>query len=255
MKMNRQLSIKTALLLALLLLVGVAPLAQDDNSLAPGAPGHDAQWTNAGKDAVGTSNTLDSKVWFTLRDGVMTEVYYPTVDVANTRVLQFVVVSADGKRVETEEEDTTHRVEVVDPQSLTFRQINTAKSGAYTITKTYVTDPQRPTVLIDVEFDSHNGERLYVYYDPSLNNSGMHDSAWTQWAQRYGFDALSSDADKASALTISRQPKRLSGFSAVDNGFFETSDFLTEMRRGNKQLQIYPRAADGNVVQLAQVFP
>src|ERR1051326_7510631 len=249
----------SALLLALALLSQfVATQAQNtspDNNLAPGAPGHDAQWTNAGKDAVGTSNTLDSKVWFTLRDGVMTEVYYPTVDVANTRVLQFVVVSADGKRVETEEEDTTHRVEVVDPQSLTFRQINTAKSGAYTITKTYVTDPQRPTVLIDVEFDSHNGEQLYVYYDPSLNNSGMHDSAWTQWAQQGGFDALSSDADKASALLISRQPKQISGFTIVANGFFETSDFLAELRRGNKQLQIYPRAADGNVVQLAQVFP
>src|SRR5437660_12347706 len=101
--------------------------AATDNNLAPGAPGHDAQWTNAGKDAVGTSNTLESKVWFTLRDGVMTEVYYPTVDVANTRVLQFVVVSADGKHVETEAEDTTHHVEVVDQQSLTFRQINTAK--------------------------------------------------------------------------------------------------------------------------------
>src|SRR5437763_5287303 len=100
------------------------------NDLAPGAPGHDAQWTNAGKDAVGTSNTVESKVWFTLRGGVMTEVYYPTVDVANTRTLQFIIVSADGKHVETEEEDTTHHVEVVDPQSLTFRQINTAKSGA-----------------------------------------------------------------------------------------------------------------------------
>src|SRR5437588_5770218 len=247
-----------ALLALILFSSAAAPRAQSaasDNNLAPGAPGHDAQWTNAGKDAVGTSNTLESKVWFTLRDGVMTEVYYPTVDVANTRVLQFVVVSADGKHVETEAEDTTHHVEVVDQQSLTFRQINTAKSGDYTITKTYVTDPARPTVLIDVEFDSHHGEQLYVYYDPSLNNSGMHDSAWTQWAQQGGSDALSSDADKSSALIISRQPKQLSGFGVVANGFFETSDFLTELRRGNKQLRIYSRAADGNVVQLAQVFP
>src|SRR5437763_14099196 len=140
-----------AFLLALTLFsTFLAPRAQSagaDSNLAPGSPGHDAQWTNAGKDGVGTSNTVESKVWFTLRDGALTEVYYPTVDVANTRVLQFVVVSDDGKRVETEEEDTTHRVEVVDPQSLTFRQINTAKSGAYTITKTYTTDAERSTVV------------------------------------------------------------------------------------------------------------
>src|SRR3989440_3850730 len=96
------------------------------NDLAPGAPGHDAQWTNAGKDAVGTSNTVESKVWFTLRGGVMTEVYYPTVDVANTRALEFVYT---GCGTSLESADAEHRVEIVDPQSLTFRQINTAKSG------------------------------------------------------------------------------------------------------------------------------
>src|SRR3954471_9796931 len=113
----------------------VAQRAQTQDGLAPGAPGKDAQWTSAGKEAVGTSNTEASKVWFTLRGGVLDEVYYPTVDVANTQTLQFVVVSDGGSRVETEEQDTSHRIEVVDPRSLSFRQVNTAKSGAYTITK------------------------------------------------------------------------------------------------------------------------
>src|SRR5215207_10794944 len=75
--------------------------AQTGNNLAPGAPGGDAQWPSAGKTAVGTSNTLESKVWFTLREGVLTEVYYPTVDVANSMTLQLVVVPAGGGRVET----------------------------------------------------------------------------------------------------------------------------------------------------------
>src|SRR5215211_102109 len=65
--------------------------AQVPDGLAPGAPGRDAQWPSAGKEAVGTSNTEESKVWFTLRGGVMDEVYYPTVDVANTQTLRFIV--------------------------------------------------------------------------------------------------------------------------------------------------------------------
>src|SRR5437588_13118603 len=116
-----------ALLALILFSSAAAPRAQSaasDNNLAPGAPGHDAQWTNAGKDGVGTSNTTESKVWFTLRDGVMTEVYYPTVDVANSIELKFVVVPLGGK-VQTEDEDASHHFEVVDPKSLTFRQINT----------------------------------------------------------------------------------------------------------------------------------
>src|SRR6185369_6062208 len=95
----------------------------------------------------GTSVSLSSKVWFTLANGVMTEVFYPTVDLPNVQTLQLYVDT--GGRIETEIDSTHHRLEVPNPAALTFRQINTAKNGAYTITKTYVTDPRRNTVLID----------------------------------------------------------------------------------------------------------
>src|SRR6185503_12873727 len=140
------------------------------------AQGTDAHWATAAKNGFGTSNTTDSKVWFTLADGVMTEVFYPTLDMPNVQTLQFQVVT--GTKIENEIDDTVHRLELPNPRSLTFRQINRAKSGAYTITKTYITDPQRSTVLIDVDFDSQTDAKLYVLYDPSLSNSGMHDRGW-----------------------------------------------------------------------------
>src|SRR5919205_575578 len=133
------------------------------------AQGTDAHWPTAAKNGFGTSTTLTSKVWFTLANGVMTEVFYPTLDVPNVQTLQLQVNI--GGRVETELDDTLHRVEP-NPSSLTFRQINSAKSGQYTITKTYITDPRANTVLIDLDFDSRTSAQLYVYYDPSLNNSG-----------------------------------------------------------------------------------
>jgi glucoamylase len=229
-------------MICLLLSAASISSAQGGSGLAPGAPGNAAQWTNAGKNGVGTSTTLESKVWFTLRDGVMTECYFPTVDVADTRMLQLLVVSNDGKRVEVESEDTTHELEVLDAQALSFRQINTAKSGAYTITKTYTVDPERAVVLIDVQFRSSNNSSLYVYYDPSLNNSGMHDSAWTQ-----GQALLASDADKASALLSS------TGFEETTNGYFETSDGLRQLKQSGRITDAYVRAADGNVVQVARI--
>ena len=140
--------------------------------------GQDAHWPTAAKNGFGTSMTLASKVWFTLADGVMTEVFYPTLDVPNVQTLQF-QVSTDGK-IESEIDDTHHRLELPHPNALIFRQINSAKSGQYTITKTYITDPRRNTVLIDLDFNVRTASQLYVYYDPSLSNSGMHDSAWTE---------------------------------------------------------------------------
>src|SRR5215204_4636553 len=103
------------------------------------AQGADAHWPTAAKNGFGTSTSLSSKVWFTLANGVMTEVFYPTIDLPNVQTLQFFVDTEN--RFETEIDDTHQRVELPNPAALTFRQINTAKSGAFTITKTYITDP------------------------------------------------------------------------------------------------------------------
>jgi glucoamylase len=156
------------------------------------AQGVDAHWPTAAKNGFGTSASGTSKVWFTLGNGVMTEVFFPTLDVPNVQIMQM-QVAIDGK-IETELEDTFHRVEPI-RDALTFRQINSAKSGEYTITKTYITDPRRNTVLIDIDFDSRARAQLSVYYDPSLNNSGMHDSAWSE-----GDTLFAVDGNKASAL-------------------------------------------------------
>ena len=156
------------------------------------AQGVDAHWPTAAKNGFGTSASGTSKVWFTLANGVMTEVFFPTLDVPNVQILQMQV--AIGGKIETELEDTFHRVEPI-RDALTFRQVNSAKSGEYTITKTYITDPRRNTVLIDIDFDSRARAQLSVYYDPSLNNSGMHDSAWSE-----GDTLFAVDGNKASAL-------------------------------------------------------
>ncbi|HEV7473415.1 MAG TPA: glycoside hydrolase family 15 protein [Pyrinomonadaceae bacterium] len=234
------------IVISTVLLLSCPPLfAQATNAIAPGAPGLDAHWPSAAKNGFGTANTLASKVWFTLNNGIMTEVYYPTLDVPNVQTLQFLFVSVDGKRVETEAEDMEHSLEVLDPASLTFRQVNKARSGDYTITKTYVTDPARSSILIDVKFNWTAAPAcrcsLYVSYDPSLNNSGMHDSAWID-----GNWLVAADSDKASALTLP------DGLDQQTNGYLGTSDGLTQLRQTGR-ITPYPRAGDGNVVQTARV--
>src|SRR6185369_1460247 len=86
------------------------------------AQGGDAHWPTAAKNGFGTSNTLASKVWFTLADGVMTEVFYPTIDMPNVRSLQVLIIT--GAQTENEADDTVNRLELSNPASLTFRQIN-----------------------------------------------------------------------------------------------------------------------------------
>ena len=75
-----------------------------------------------------------------------------------------------GTKIENEIDDTVHGLELPDQASLTFRQINRAKSGAYKITKTYITDPRRSSVLIHVDFDTQTDAQLHVLFDRSPND-------------------------------------------------------------------------------------
>ena len=97
--------------------MAAAAISAAAQTLAPGGPGKDAQWATAGKQGIGTSATLESKVWFTLAQGVMTEVYYPDVTTANVQMLQFIVVNPKTKKVETEQDDTDQEI-----QSLSIRR-------------------------------------------------------------------------------------------------------------------------------------
>ena len=242
-------------------------------TLAPGAPGKDAQWATAGKQAIGTSASLDSKVWFTLADGALTEVYYPDVTVANVHLLQFVVVNPKTKKVETERDDATHEIKDYfseyynyqlknkdkkkpafpsspllyenpdDLASLRVHQINSAKSGEWKITKDYVTDPKSNTVLINVQFDTKNKDlELYIYYDPSLGNTGMHDTAWNN-----GETLLSKDGDTFSALMVK------ANLSEISSGFYQVSDGLEQLKSSGKITNPYSRAENGNVAQIAKI--
>jgi glucoamylase len=208
--------------------------SQTELLTADGA-GVDAHWPSAAKNGFGTSTSLESKVWFTLSNGVMTEVFYPRLDTPNTQSLRFIF--CDAGVCKDEETEMTHSLQVLDERALTFEQKNA--TGNVLIKKTYTADVQRSTVLIEVDTQSSSSNStLYVYYDPSLKNSGMHDTAWTSDGV-----LLASDDNIASALTVS------TGFQEVSNEYAGDGNEL--FRRGYLRKQV--RAANGNVVQIAQL--
>jgi len=178
------------------------------------AQGSDAHWPTAAKNGFGTSNTLASKVWFTLADGVMTEVFYPTLDMPSVKTLQFKVVMST--KIENEVDDTLHRLDLPNPSSLMFRQVNRAKTGAYTISKTYVTDPRRSSVLIRVDFDTATNAQLYVNYDPSPNDKSalISTCGFPKLEQRQCTLALGFGQTRAKSAAIARA-SLVRGFGAV----------------------------------------
>src|SRR5215218_112138 len=115
---------------------------------APGAPGAIHVWAPADKHGFGTAEQLASKAWFTLRQGSLSEVYYPDLSTPGFRGLQFAVSDRGGLlQRETVDDDPDHieplaagvRSEVTPvPGSLAFRQVTTGTG--WRLTKTWITD-------------------------------------------------------------------------------------------------------------------
>lgn len=229
----------TLTLLLISTLACPALFGQATNRVAPGAPGNDAHWPSAAKNGFATANTLDSKVWFTLSAGVMTEVFYPTLDTPNTQLLEFIICR--DEQCATESEELMPLIGVLESDSLSFQQVNRSRNHELQITKTYTTDPERSTILIDVSIDTTQpaNYKLYIYFDPTLNNSGMHDTAWTT-----GEALIATDAGISSALMSSN------GFQETTCGFLGTSDGLRQLKESGRLNERNERAENGNVVQI-----
>ena len=203
----------------------------------------EASWPTAGKNGFGTSTTLASKVWFTLANGVMTEVFYPTLDLPRVRTLQFKVVT--GAKIENEADDMVHSLELPNLNSLTFRQVNHAKSGKYTITKTYLTDPRRSSVLIRVDFNTETGAQLQVDYDPAVKNGsalvsncGLAKLTQKQCTLALGFGETTAKANATARASLAR------GFAAIKRDYEAGWErYVARLPRVEKHQQQFNMAA------------
>lgn len=121
-----------AIVALLALTVGAAPQAAVPSKEAQGDPGVGSAWTTGAKQGVGTSTSLESKVWFALGQGITHEVYYPQLDVPNVQDLQLIVT--DGSSFFDLERDATKQevncsIPVRSPTSRSTKQ-NPAATGS-----------------------------------------------------------------------------------------------------------------------------
>ena len=237
--------VRVGSVVALVFALGVVAspiIASASTGEAPGAPGAASDWVTGDKDGFGTARGTTSKVWYTLHGGEMSEIYYPRIDTPSTRDTQLVVT--DGRTfTDRESADTIHHVRLLDPQSLIYQQIDRAKSGKYLITKTYVTDPARSTVLVDIEFRSLTGDpyQVYVLHDPALTMTGNDDTGSTKDGALVATDGTSSDA-----VVPSR------GFTKSSSGYQGISDGWTDLATDHRMDWTYTASQPGNVVQIGQ---
>ncbi len=214
-----------------------------------GKPGLPPNWSSARKQGVGTACSEQSKVWFTIANGIVTEVYYPTIDTANTKDIQFLVT--DGVSFfEEERRDTSSKIEYIDESALAYRVTTTSRSGRYRIIKRIVTDPSGQTLIINATFEllgeKSRNLRLFILSAPHIKNrgSGNYGRVWRVDGRSY---LLACREDIWMALTASLPFKRASA------GYVGYSDGWQDISKHYGMTHEFDCVDDGNIALTAEI--
>jgi glucoamylase len=166
-----------AAILAGLAVASPAATAARADAIAPGAPGAPSYFDLARKDCVGTAAGTGSKVWYTVADGVLSDVYEPTIDNTNVSTLQYVVT--DGSTfTDMQTRDMTYTV-AADPTGMACTVTSTDAKHGFRLITTYLTDPASDTVLMHTTLQDTPGSdtnlaglHLYARLDAHVNGNG-----------------------------------------------------------------------------------
>jgi glucan 1,4-alpha-glucosidase len=246
------------------------PASGAPSQAAPGGPGSLSHFDLARKDCLGTARNRGSKVWYTVADGVLSDVYYPTVDNTNVETLQYVVT--DGASfTDLQTRDMTYTVTALDPAGMVCRVATTAASGRYRIVTDYLTDPDRATVLLRTRFEplvpAARDDRLYVRFDPTVNGNGGggpdNAGADTGTVDRSTGHPVPVASDTNTATIAANRDYAQPVFAALGastpfteatSGFAGTdSDGLVQLDRDRALTDTFTDAGPGNLVQTARV--
>ncbi len=214
-----------------------------------GAPGIDSRWTRSDKQAVGTAYFAGSRLWFTLAAGIISEVYYPTIDRPQIRDLQYLVT--DGETFfHDERRHTTCKIEQLSNHSLGFRLTNTNERHGYRIVKEIITDPHYACLLVHTRLEGDESLlerlRLYALLAPHLEGGGRGNTGFLDWAA--GRDLLMAHKGDTWLAMGASCPllRRSCGYVGASDGWRD----LAENFQMDWQFDV---AADGNVALMAQL--
>ena len=219
-------------------------MQHDSGKDAFGTPGMEPRWTHGNKNGVGAAYSASSKIWFTLFGGIVTEVYYPTVDRPQIRDLQYLVT--DGKSFFHEEKrDLESKVERLSGYTLGFQCTNSDPAGRYTITKEVITDPYLPCLLQRTRVTGPNEEflktpKIFALCAPHLEVGGYGNSGYVTTVNGLRF-LMAQKADVWLALFATIP------FARTSCGYVGASDGWTDLHDNFRMDYQFARADNGNV--------
>jgi glucoamylase len=216
-----------------------------------GAPGIAHRWDSAQKQAVGTAyegpGAASSPVWFTLAQGILTEVFYPSPDQAQVGDLEFLV--SDGESFFSDQKgDTISTVSYLD-EGMTVVVSGKEKQGRYSFQQEIITDPAAPVVRVRTTFHwNQPGLSAFVLFKPTIGNSGAQNLGVASPGALFATQNNASDSAQTWAALVPSIP-----FKTVSSGYVGYTDGFQDISKNYRLTVVDQEAGPGNIALTGEI--
>ncbi|WP_414039770.1 glycoside hydrolase family 15 protein [Acidithiobacillus sp. M4-SHS-6] len=204
-------------------------------------------WSTAQKSCVGTA-LGSSKLWFTIGSGIITEVFYPRIDIPQIRDLGFIIADDQGfwQELKTFPEPA---LELDDPH--VPLPIIRHHHPRFDFTFKVCADPDRDVLLIDFQLEGDPELQPYLLCSARLGEDAEHNCAWIgSWEGRKVLWAEQGPFGLALACRNS------DGYAALQRcsvGEVGASDLWQDFHAHGRMLWEYGEAGPGEVALAGQM--
>jgi glucoamylase len=214
---------------------------------APGAPGLDPTWSSSAKEMVGCSLGT-SRLWFTIGGGIVNEVYYPRVDLPQTRDLGFIVADGSGFWVEVKRM-WRHAVTLAAPGAPAVQIVH--RHPRFELELRVACCDDRDVLLIEARLDGDPRLRLYALLAPHLGGTGRDNRA--EVVQYRGRKVLWAEQGPFGLALAAFTAQQMDAFARGSAGISGVSDGWQDFARHGAMTWEYDTAGPGNVALLGEL--
>ena len=141
---------------------------------APAATAAHPTWASARKDMVGSS-LGSSRLWFTLAEGIVTEVYYPRIDIPQIKDLGFIIADDRGFWVELRRLGS-YQLSLPGPGVPAVEVVH--RHPRFTFTLRVCPSQRRDVLLLDYRLEGDEELRPYALLATRLGDDSENNQAW-----------------------------------------------------------------------------
>lgn len=214
---------------------------------APDGPGNSLNWCPGNKQMVGTS-LGPSRIWFTVGQGILNEVYFPRIDIPQIRDLGFIICKPGEFWVELKNlKDCELLCEAGDSATTIIH-----KHSEFTFTQRLVADPDRDVMLVETTLEGDDQLEVFVILAPHLGGTSSNNVGFSKRVANRNV-LCAKQGPFALALAGATSTGGGDALSMQSAGYCGTSDLWQQFDRFDYPKAIYQQTGPGHIALSAKI--